>query len=259
LTEIPEHLLQRSRERRAALGLGGDAPTPASGGEATPAAPAAAAAVPATGGGAQPPATPTPAVPAEPKPEPPKPVPAYVQAAQRRRRIPFWAMPVLAALPLWGYVYVRTLSPPPVENDPYELGGEIYAGNCATCHGGTGGGVPGGAPQLSDGAVQKVWGDYQDHLMWVKLGEKEWPGNVYGDEDTSKDANAGIMPGFGGALTDQEIAQVVLYERRVLSDEEAPDEADDLLLQIANGDATFKDAELGPTSEKDGVTEDELG
>ena len=26
LTEIPEHLLKRSRERRAALGLGGDAP-----------------------------------------------------------------------------------------------------------------------------------------------------------------------------------------------------------------------------------------
>jgi len=258
LTEIPEHLLQRSRERRAALGLGGDAPAPASGGEAASPAPAAAAATPATGGGAQPPATPTPAAPAEAKPEPPKPVPQYVQAAYRRRRIPYWAMPVLAALPLWGYVYVRTLSPPPVENDPVELGGELYSANCSRCHGGTGGGVPGGAPQLSDGAVQKTWGDYRDHMMWVRLGEADWPGAVFGDNDTDKQTNGGVMPGFAN-LTDQELAQVVLYERRVLSDEEAPAEADDELLQIANGEKTFAEAELGPTSEKDGVPEDELG
>jgi mono/diheme cytochrome c family protein len=255
LTEIPEHLLQRSRERRAALGLGGDAPAPASGGEAGEAA-TPAAATPATGG-AQPPATPTPATPAEPpKPEPPKPVPAYVQAAYRRRRIPFWAMPVLVALPLWGYVYVRTLSPAPVENDPLVLGEATYQ-QCSACHGGSGQGL--GAPQLSDGKVLNTWPDYRDHLMWVKLGEKNWPGDAYGAHNTSKAANGGSMPSFGGTLSDQQIAQVVLYERRVLSGEKAPKPDKDLLLQIANGEKTFKDAGLGPVSEKDGVDEKELG
>ena len=43
---------------------------------------------------------------------PPKPEPAYIQAARSRKRIPYWAVPVLAALPIWGYVYVRTLEPP---------------------------------------------------------------------------------------------------------------------------------------------------
>src|SRR5690606_23239928 len=88
VTEIPEHLLKRSKERRAALGLptdGGDAPA------ATPAAATPAASSPETPAAAAPPAKPAaPATPAA--PPPPKPDPPYVAAAKRRRRIPFWAM-----------------------------------------------------------------------------------------------------------------------------------------------------------------------
>src|SRR5690606_20077313 len=100
LTEIPEHLLKRSRERRAALGLGGGAPEAAPGGaEAAGGAPEPAAA-------AAPPAAPAPAAPVEEAaPEPPPPEPAHIQAAKRRKRIPYWAMTAVAALPLWGYVY----------------------------------------------------------------------------------------------------------------------------------------------------------
>ena len=36
-----------------------------------------------------------------------------VAAATRRNRVPFWAMPVLAGLPLWAYVYQATLEPAP--------------------------------------------------------------------------------------------------------------------------------------------------
>ena len=255
MTEIPEHLLQRSRERRAALGLGGDAPASGSGGEAASApAPAAAAATPATTGGGSPPSTPsTPAVPAA--PEPPKPVPAHVQAAQRRRRIPLWAMPVLAALPLWSYVYVRTLEPAPIENDPIELGAALFA-PCGACHGGTGGGA--GAPQISDGHVQATWPDFRDQLMWVKLGAQDWPGDTYGAEKISKDANSSVMPSYGGSLTEQEIAQVVLYERRELSNDEPPAGEEDLLLEIANGEKTFADAGLGELSQEAGLTEADL-
>ena len=127
------------------MGLGGDAPA-----DAPPRRIAGDAPVPAAA-----PATPAPAPAAaveEVKPEPPKPDPLHIQAAKRRKRIPYWAASVLAAIPLWGYVYVRTLEPPPAgEDDPLTLGAEVYGGNCSSCHGGTGGG--GAGAQLSDGAV----------------------------------------------------------------------------------------------------------
>jgi mono/diheme cytochrome c family protein len=253
LTEIPEHLLKRSRERRAALGLGGDAPSgePAAGasepGEAvaaaTPSAPVPTAAAAAT-----------PAPVEEARPEPPKPDPLYVQAAKRRRRVPYWAMPVLAAMPLWGYVFVRTLSPPPVENDPLVLGQEVYTQNaCAGCHGATGGGVSG--PSFNDGAVIETWPDPLDQMMWVRVGAIGWPGNTYGAPPRTE--LSGTMPAHP-QLSDQELAQVVLYERRVLSNEEPPPPADDVLLQIANGETTFAQAGLGPLSTDAGISESKL-
>ena len=131
VTEIPEHLLKRSKERRAAIG-GEEAPAsdapPA--GEAVEAAPAAPAPVAA-------------AVAATPEPVPvPEPVRPEVAAAMGRKKIPFWAMPVLAALPLWAYVYQATLEPAPTgELTPVEEGGEIYkSAACSGCHGAGGAG-----------------------------------------------------------------------------------------------------------------------
>ena len=89
VTEIPEHLLKRSRDRRAALGLGGGeargreaaaeaAPrrTPATTAAATPAA-----AAPSGPAGRK-------AAAAPPAPPPPKPDPPYVAAAKSRREDP---------------------------------------------------------------------------------------------------------------------------------------------------------------------------
>jgi len=266
LTEIPEHLLRRSRERRAALGLGGDE-TPAAAsspqGEATPAAEAAAAPVPAETGAAPAPA-PAAAV-EEAKAAPPRPDPPYVQAAKSRKRIPFWAMPVLAALPLWGYVYVRTLEPPPTgETDPLVLGTDLFVANCASCHGAAGDGA-GGAPAFVDGAVVETWPDWRDHVMWVKLGDQNWPGDTYGAQQKPKTQG---MPSFAGTLTDQEIAQVVLHERELAGEdvsEENP--AYTGLWAVARGETTLAEAEgpdgaepgLGPLSQEAGVPETELG
>jgi mono/diheme cytochrome c family protein len=245
LTDIPEHLLRRSRERRAALGLGGDAPTGGSGEAETPAQ------APATPAAATP--APQPAAPGEePKPEPPKPDPVYIQAAKRRRRVPYWAMSVLAALPLWAYVYVRTLEPPPTgENDPFVLGEEQFT-QCSSCHGAQGEG--GSGPAFADGAVQEVWPDWRDHMMWVRLGSEGWPSETYGATNRPKQ---GGMPSW--ALTDQELAQVVLHER-VLGGEEITEDSEDYadLLAIARGEMTFADAGLGPLSERAGVPEDRL-
>ena len=88
MTEIPEHLLKRSRERRAALGLGGGEEAPAAGGGDAPAA-----ATPATTAAAAPPAAPTgpagrKAAAAAAPPPPPKPDPPYVAAAKSRREDP---------------------------------------------------------------------------------------------------------------------------------------------------------------------------
>jgi mono/diheme cytochrome c family protein len=177
----------------------------------------------------------------------------YVQAAKNRRRVPYWAMPVLAMMPLWGYVFVRTLEPPPSgETDPFVLGAEVYT-RCSSCHGG--GGEGGAGPAFADGAVQESWPDWRDHAMWVRLGSDGWPADTYGANDTPK---AGGMPAW--ALTDPELAQVVLHER-VLGGEEIDLESEDYadLIAIAEGEMTFAEAGLGPESEEVGITEDQLG
>jgi mono/diheme cytochrome c family protein len=256
LTEIPEHLLKRSRERRAAMGLGGDAP----GGSTGDAAAASSDAAPVPAASAATPA-PAPAAAVEPAaPEPPKPEPAYIQAAKRRKRIPYWAMTALAALPLWGYVYVRTLEPPPSgETDPLALGAEVYSGNCASCHGGTGGG--GAGPAFVDGAVVETFPDWRDHAAWVRIGNQDWPSDTYGENQ--KPVNRGSqMPGWP-TLTDQEIAEVVLHERSLSGDDVAEDganaEAYADLYAVARGEMTLAEAELGPVSEAAGVTETDIG
>ena len=253
MTEIPEHLLKRSRERRAAMGRGDDAPEGSTGdaaateGAASP-VPAAAAATPAT----------APAAAVEPAaPEPPKPEPAYIQAAKRRKRIPYWAMTALAALPLWGYVYVRTLEPPPAgEADPLVLGAEVYGANCASCHGGSGDGVS--APGFTDGAVVETFPDWRDHAAWVRIGTADWPAGTYGDTDKPV-GGGGTMPPWP-TLTDQEIAEVVLHERELSGEDVTEANADYAdLWAVALGEMTLAEAELGPLSEEAGVTAEDLG
>ena len=240
MTEIPEHLLKRSKERRAAIG-GEEAPAadaaPASEAVEQAEAPAAAPAVPA-------------AAAVEAAPPPPPPVRPEVAAALRRRKIPYWAMPVLAGLPLWAYVYQATLEPPPAgESDPVVLGEQVYGG-CAACHGAGGGGGTG--PELT--GVVETWPDYRDHMMWVRLGSGGWPADTYGATDKAK---AGGMPPHA-ALTDQELAQVVLYERFAFGNIDPASEEYLALVEIAEGRSTFAEAGLGELAAAAGVDEADL-
>ncbi len=239
VTEIPDHLLKRSQERRAALdGDAGSAAAPPVGQAVETVAPAAVA--------------PPVAAAIDVAPEPPKPERPEVTAARHRRKIPIWAIPVLAALPLWAYVYQGTLEPPPAgESDPMVLGGELYATQgCSGCHGADGGGGIG--PAFA--GVRETWVDPLDQMMWVRLGSAGWPGTTYGNTDKPK---KGGMPAYPD-LNDQELAQVILYERTEFGGLDPLSEEYALLVEIADGMTTFADAGLGEVSTTAAVDEANL-
>ncbi|MBU3701415.1 MAG: cytochrome c [Acidimicrobiia bacterium] len=211
MTEVPEHLLKRSRDRRNALeGGGGDAtsaPVPAAASE-TESAPAATAAAPV--------AAATPAV-----VEPP---PPYVEAALRRKRIPIWVMPVLAFLPLWAVIYIGGLSPASTgAPSQLETGKAIYAANCASCHGSAGGGGVG--RPMNDGNLVKTFPDIIGQLDFVWLGSNGTgpAGTPYGDpareggQHKTLSWNGNPMPNFDKALKQAQLLAVVRYEWEVLS------------------------------------------
>lgn len=217
MTEVPEHLLRRSQERRAALGLGGgdgapEAPAGGSGGEPSN--------VPARAAAAEV-AAPAAAVVAE--PEPVKPLPPYVEASLRRPRVPTFAIPVLAALPLWALLYAGTLFQPHEELDPIVARGRtLYATNCSGCHGAAGQGGTG--RPLGD--VLKTFPDRADHIAWVENGSPA-AGTPYGATGTpSQSGGFGPMPGFKDSLSAEDIAAIVRYEREVFGGEEPPAEGE---------------------------------
>src|SRR5438270_5695317 len=187
MTQVPEYLLERSRERRAALGL-----PPFGGGEApAPAAPAEGAEAPAAGGEAAPAAAAVPA-PAEapvpvaaeaPLPAPAEPEAPYLAPPSARSGIPAWVVPVLAILPVWAFAYVGALNPPstaaPVLS-PLQQGAQVFAKNCSPCHGAQGEGGVG--PKLAGGEAKLTFPNEADHIAWVDTGSiSKAKGTPYGD------------------------------------------------------------------------------
>jgi mono/diheme cytochrome c family protein len=232
LTEVPEHLLARSRARRAALGLGGD---DAGGADAAPAASEATGSDVATVG-ATAPAVAASAVPAEVAPTAPEPLPPYVEAAVRRKKVPVWAMPVIAFLPVWGVLYAQSLTKPETSVvSQLDAGADIYNSKCSSCHGGAGGGGVG--RKLADGEVLKTFPDIEQQMEFVKQGDAGFDGVGYGDPNREGGQHIGgsfgsaRMPTFKDALTDTETLEVVRYEREHLAGEkpdakQLPDGAD---------------------------------
>lgn len=208
LTEIPEHLLARSKARRSAMGGGDDAPTTAAPAKAdaapTPAASAAAAPVAAAA-----PSVPAPVA---------APTPPWVEAAQTRKKIPFWAIPVLALLPLWAVIYALTLDPPTKTESPLTIGATVYSTNCATCHGATGGGS-GAIPALTgSSSVVKTFPKPGDQVAWVAVGSAGWLQSGLKTLPGGR-AVAGGMPAWATSLKPEEVMAVVLHERTTLDAE----------------------------------------
>lgn len=214
MTEIPEHLLNRSKARRAEAGGQG------SGDSSESKAPAVASSAPATTSSA-----PAAAAPAAKKIEPD---PPYVQAAKQRAKIPFWAMSALAMLPVWAGIYLLALKPAEkVEAGPISVGTAVYGG-CAGCHGGDGAG--GAGRVLYQGESLKTFPHIEDMLNFVYNGSQKYAAaglEVYGDPNREGGAHAPLsyngnpMPQqgekAGGSLTEYEILGVVCHIRYDLS------------------------------------------
>jgi len=225
VTEIPQHLLDRTRSRRQALGLavsGGDG-----GGAATGAAAPAAAAGGGGGGGgvavAKGPVAPSGGV-ERPKAAPKPPAP-YEVAYQRRKKIPAWAMPVVAFLPIWAFLYAGTLEAPKSTNPTLlEAGAGVYAGaaGCSGCHGASGGGGVG--PQLSGGRLAERYPNPVDQVRWIALGSADPRGKAL--FETNGAVSKGGMPGYGKTLSLKEIVEAVLHTRYTLSGLPLEDDAE---------------------------------
>lgn len=83
-----------------------------------------------------------------------------------------------------------------VSGDPeLQLGQNVYAANCARCHGPNGEGGVGN--KLNDGLMEQRFPDIEDHLDVIRIG-------------------AGTMPAWEGTLSPEEIRAVARYEREAL-------------------------------------------
>ena len=222
MAQVPEYLLERSRERRAALGLppfgGGEAPAPAAPSEGGDAPAAGAEAAPPAEAVPAPTEAPVPAVaeaqrPATTEPE----VTPYLALPSARSGIPAWVVPVLALLPIWAFAYLGALSPPSTKAavlTPIQQGAQLFAKNCAQCHGTTGEGGVG--PQLAGGQAKLTFPNEADQIKWVETGSAPHKGQPYGDPSRPGGqhiAKSGGMPSFQGTLTAVQIQDVVTYER----------------------------------------------
>jgi mono/diheme cytochrome c family protein len=215
VTEIPEHLLKRSKAAKAQA----DGGSPAAESTAV-AATAAPAATPAVAAKAAAPAAPA-------GPPPPKPDIPVVAAAKARKKIPFWAFATLSILPLWAFMYVRALTPT-TERIAGPLGdGAVVFGGCSSCHGGGGEGVAGNGYQFTQGEVLKTFPHIEDQLRWVYAGSDAYSIagiQIYGDPNRAGGTHItkarGVMPAqglkFNGALTEPQILAVVCHERFTL-------------------------------------------
>ena len=153
----------------------------------------------------------------------PAPPPDPVDAARRRHTIPFWVLPVLVLLPVFGFMYVRALtSDASSEPGPLSLGAELYS-KCATCHGGSGGGVAAQGYALAGGEVLATFPRIEDQIRFVHYGTAQYRQagvDVYGDPNREGGAHVtgqrGDMPPFGGELSTVEIVAVVCHERYTL-------------------------------------------
>ena len=95
--------------------------------------------------------------------------------------------------------------------DHLDAGGSVYQ-QCVACHNADGSGGVG--PAFTGGAVLATFpsGACLDHAEWISVGTAGWPDPTYGANEKTVGA-IGLMPAFGGSLTEEQIAEVALYER----------------------------------------------
>lgn len=223
MTEIPEHLLKRSRAAKGTPEPSGDAgggaveATSAATTEAAPSGPPAVAAAAA-------------AIPKDPEPTPEPDLPHYIVAANKRRKLPLWSFLLVAALPLWAISFAGTMQQPEVDDPLFEEAEVAFlqTGGCSGCHGAAGGGGVG--YKFSDGEILKTFPQPIDMMAHIARGSTAINGEQYGDPNREGGAhvagarNQGAMPAMLGVLSMAELELVVFHERAILGGEETESE-----------------------------------
>ncbi|MEN8238571.1 MAG: cytochrome c [Actinomycetota bacterium] len=174
------------------------------------------------------------------------------EPSAKRGRYPIWLAAAFVLIPLLAVAYILVspngpdcgsggqLGVDPVSGeavncdgseygvvtvDNFAAGGSIYQ-QCVACHSDNGSGGVG--PAFTSGAILATFpaGSCSDHIEWVAVGTSGWPESTYGATEKAV-GGAGLMPAFGASLTEDQIAQVALYERVAFGGQDLADaEAD---------------------------------
>lgn len=211
MAEVPPHLLERAKARRAAMGQGGtDAAIPAA--TATDVVAADNVATPAV---ARPVAAP--AVIAAPPVVAVPPTPRGQQFAKMAKVM------LMAAVPVWAFFFAGTFVVPKstVETEA-ALGARLFTANCSTCHLANGAGKEGGGVgrPLWKGQVELTFLKAEQQVAFVRHGSCGL-GVPYGNPDRPGGQHKAIMgmPAFPEtALTESQLNAIITYERSVLSE-----------------------------------------
>ena len=123
-------------------------------------------------------------------------------------------LPVLVALPFWAIVYAGAFGTAETGAEGVVNGAQVFASNCASCHGARG--VGGVGPSLTNGDAKLT---FPERGRPHRLGR----GRLVDEARTSPTATRrapaasgwrmGGMPSFEGTLNDAQIRAVVEYER----------------------------------------------
>jgi mono/diheme cytochrome c family protein len=223
MAEIPEHLLARSKARRAALTGGGD------GSEAAPAAAAAPAASSAPAGdtpAVQAPAAAARVAKADTAVPTPAPTPPPVKGLMFSKMT---KVVLMAGVPIWAFFYAGIFATPASKTEtPAQAGARLYAAQCASCHLANGAGKDenGVGRALWKGEAEKTFLKTEEQIAFVRHGSCA-VGVAYGNPKREGGEHVGLggMPAFPD-LTDTQIWEIITYERTILSGKEWPEAAE---------------------------------
>ena len=252
MTEIPEHLLKRSKDAPCRDRRRGRRRRPTSGARR------------AGGGRRRPPRRP-----------PPRPAAAgrrrgrrrpsrpRARAARRGRALERRQDPVvgrcrsLAVLPLWAFVYAGTLEPPPTgESDPCAAGAEVYGRLRQLPRRQRRRRRPAAALERRRSRPSRLPRPHDVGASSATRGSA--PADTYGA--TRQATGRPAMPALASALTDAELARrSCATSGRPFGGLDRAERGDLALLEIAEGRMTFAEAGLGEHVDAAGVDESELG
>ena len=129
-------------------------------------------------------------------------------SARPRIKAPMLAMLLLLLLPLWAVVYLGAFgSRAKAANSPITAGAGIYNLSCSACHGAAGqGGSARSLPTVRSSSSGRI-------CKTTSTGSRREALFISARRSAVSSSPSNAMPGFGTALSAAQIADVVCYER----------------------------------------------